>query len=311
MTPKRILTIAGSDSGGGAGIQADLKTITVLGGFGMSAVTALTAQNTTGVLGICAVPPEFVALQIAAVAADIGIDAAKTGMLANAAIMSVVVEKIKQYGIERLVVDPVMVAKGGASLLDDRAKDLLSTELLPLAYIATPNIPEAEVFTGRKIESIEDMKDAARVIHGLGARNVVVKGGHLGDGTSDEAIDVLYDGKSFHRFVRERIKTQDTHGTGCTFSAALATYLGQGMDVPAAVQSAQDYIQEAIRYAWRIGAGHGPTNHLAPLGLELERFRCLEALKAALRRLADEPCGTLIPEGQSNLGYALAGAKTT
>ncbi|MDA8125555.1 MAG: bifunctional hydroxymethylpyrimidine kinase/phosphomethylpyrimidine kinase [Deltaproteobacteria bacterium] len=261
MKPVRVLTIAGSDSGGGAGIQADLKTITVLGGFGMSVITALTAQNTLGVSGIHEVPPEFVAAQFDAVATDIGIDAAKTGMLANSAVIRVVAEKIRQYGITKLVVDPVMVAKGGMSLIREEAKQTLVAELLPLAYVLTPNLPEAEVLAGITIKTKEDMQTAARIIHKLGARHVVVKGGHL----EGAACDLLFDGERFSEFESERIATPDTHGTGCTYSAAIATGLAAGKTVALAVQDAKTYITAAIRHAWRIGGGHGPTNHLAPL----------------------------------------------
>jgi hydroxymethylpyrimidine kinase/phosphomethylpyrimidine kinase len=260
MKPVRILTIAGSDSGGGAGIQADLKTITVLGGFGMSVITALTAQNTLGVHGIHDVPPPFVAAQFDAVATDIGIDAAKTGMLATSEVLRVVAEKIRQYGIEKLVVDPVMVAKGGMSLIREEAKKTLIMELIPLAFVLTPNIPEAEVLSGLRILTLSDMKEAARIMRNLGARHVVVKGGHL----SGDATDLLYDGREFTTFNAPRIATEDTHGTGCTYSAAIATCLGFGMDVPGAVAEAKRYITEAIRRAWRVGGGHGPTNHLAP-----------------------------------------------
>ena len=262
MKPRRVLTIAGSDSGGGAGIQADLKTITVLGGFGMSVVTALTAQNTLGVLGIHEVPADFVAAQFDAIATDIGIDAAKTGMLATADIIRTVAEKIRQYHIEKIVVDPVFVAKGGASLIRGEAKAMLIAELIPLAFVLTPNIPEAEVLSQTEIKNISDMKNAARIIRKLGARNVIVKGGHL---SGDKAEDLLYDGKVFHVFSSPRWATTDTHGTGCTFSAAIASFLARGLDVPGAITQAKRYTTEAIRKSWRIGGGHGPTNHLAPL----------------------------------------------
>ena len=261
MKPFRVLTIAGSDSGGGAGIQADLKTITVLGGFGMSVITALTAQNTLGVQGIHDVPPPFVALQFDAVATDIGIDAAKTGMLATSEIIRVVAGKIRQYGIVKLVVDPVMVAKGGMSLIREEAKKTLITELIPLAFVLTPNIPEAEVLSGIGIGTLDDMKAAARIIRKMGARHVVVKGGHL----AGDAVDLLYDGKDFQEFRSPRIATEDTHGTGCTYSAAIATELAFGKDVAEAVTEAKRYITAAVRHAWRVGGGHGPTNHLAPL----------------------------------------------
>ncbi len=261
MTIKKVLTIAGSDSGGGAGIQADLKTITVLGAFGMSVITALTAQNTLGVHAVHEVPPDFVAAQFDAVAADIGVDAAKTGMLPSAAIMEVVAEKVRQYGIRKLVVDPVMVAKGGASLMAPEARAILIKVLLPLALVVTPNIPEAEVLTDVVIASVSDMRAAARIIHELGAPNVVVKGGHLPAG----AVDVLYDGREFHEFPFHRLATRDTHGTGCTFSAALATGLAGGLTVRESLAVTEDYMAAAVGNALRIGAGHGPTNHLAYL----------------------------------------------
>ena len=261
MKPARVLTIAGSDSGGGAGIQADLKTITVLGGFGMSVVTALTAQNTLGVHGIHEIPPEFVAAQFDAVATDIGVDAAKTGMLVNLEIIRVVAGKVREHGIERLVVDPVMVAKGGAALLREEAKKILVAELIPLALVLTPNIPEAEVLSGIRIATLSDMKEAAQRIWNLGPRHVVLKGGHL----AGDAVDLLYDGRDFREFRSQRIATADTHGTGCTYSAAIATGLALGRDVAEAVADAKRYITEAIRCAWRLGGGHGPTNHLAPL----------------------------------------------
>jgi len=258
---KRVLTIAGSDSGGGAGIQADLKTITVLGGFGMSVITALTAQNTIGVHAIHEVPTAFIAAQFDAVATDIGVDAAKTGMLASVAIMKVVAEKIRQYDIKKLVVDPVMVAKGGAALMDPGARDVLIRELLPLALVATPNIPEAEILTDVIIASVSDMKAAAKIIHDLGVPNVIVKGGHL----LGAAVDVLYDGRDFYEFPFERIMTKDTHGTGCTFSAALATGLAKDRTMREAVAETEAYMAAAIRHALRLGAGHGPTNHLVYL----------------------------------------------
>jgi hydroxymethylpyrimidine/phosphomethylpyrimidine kinase len=301
MGVSRVLTIAGSDSGGGAGIQADLKTITVLGGFGMSVITALTAQNTLGVQGVYEVPEDFVEKQFDSVATDIGIDAAKTGMLANSRIIKVVSKKLRQYEINKLVVDPVMVAKGGAPLIVNEAKKSLIEELLPLALIITPNIPEAEELAKIKVSSIDDMKKSAEIICGLGAKNVVVKGGHL----AGNPVDILYDGKNFHEFTSERIDTKNTHGTGCTFSAAIATKLAEGKSVFEAVKTAKEYTTTAIRFSLNIGSGHGPTNHLAHVLQESERYNCIQMLKAALQRLNAEKCGNIIPEVQSNLGYAL------
>lgn len=301
MELKRVLTIAGSDSGGGAGIQADLKTISALGAFGMSVITALTAQNTLGVQGVFEIPPEFVEKQFDSVLGDIGADAAKTGMLANAAILKAVANKIRQYHIEKLVVDPVMYAKGGAPLLAQEARETLIKELLPLAAVATPNIPEAEALAGMTIKNVDDMKQAAKKVSSLGTRNVLIKGGHL----EGPATDVLYDGKDFHSFSSERIETRNTHGTGCTYASAIATGLAQGLSVAKAVERAKRYVTTAIRFALPIGGGQGPTNHMAWLLRESERYACLEALEAALSRLEKEPCGNIIPEVQSNLGYAL------
>jgi hydroxymethylpyrimidine/phosphomethylpyrimidine kinase len=305
MTIARVLTIAGSDSGGGAGIQADLKTITALGGFGMSVITALTAQNTLGVHGIHEVPTDFIEKQFDAVATDIGVNAAKTGMLSSSVIMTVVAAKVKQYGIKKLVVDPVMVAKGGAMLIREEAKKTLIDRLLPLAFVITPNIPEAEELTGMKSATVDDMNRAAEAIHRMGAKNVFLKGGHM----AGDALDVLYDGTNFHQFVSERIDTKNTHGTGCTTSAAIATGLAQGMGVYEAVKRAKEYITEAIRSSFSIGGGHGPTNHMASIFRECERYRCIMDLKVAVQLLKSERCGNIIPEIQSNLVYALPYAR--
>ncbi len=304
MEVKRILTIAGSDSGGGAGIQADLKTITALGGFGMSVVTALTAQNTLGVQGVYDIPVEFIEAQFDSVASDIGVDAAKTGMLSSSEIIRCVAKKIRRYRIRKLVIDPVMVAKGGSPLLREEARGTLIKDLIPLAAVVTPNIPEAEVLTGMRIAKKDNMKKAAVLIHKLGAKNVVVKGGHLGG----DALDLLFDGKSFHEFAVKRIDTKHTHGTGCTFASAIATGLAQGLGVLEAVQRAKDYVTEAIRFGLAIGGGQGPTNHFAPVFREGERWRCVEDLKRAIARLKGERTGNIVPEIQSNFGYALAGA---
>ncbi|HOG16611.1 MAG TPA: bifunctional hydroxymethylpyrimidine kinase/phosphomethylpyrimidine kinase [Syntrophales bacterium] len=307
MKPIRVLTIAGSDSGGGAGIQADLKTITVCGGFGMSVITALTAQNTLGVQGIHEVPPAFVAAQFDSVLSDIGADAAKTGMLASREVLEVVAAKIRQYGIEKLVVDPVMVAKGGASLIRGEVREVLIRELLPLACVVTPNIPEAEVLAQMKIAGVDDMKRAAEAIFRRGPRSVLIKGGHLAG--NRRAVDILLDGGGFREFAAEWFDTADTHGTGCTYAAAIATGLAKGKPLAEAVDGAKRYITEAIRHSLRIGGGHGPTNHFAPVGLLLERQRCLEKLRAAVQRLLEEPVGAVIPEVSSNLGYAVPGAR--
>ncbi len=261
----RALTIAGSDSGAGAGIQADLKTFAALGVYGLSAITAVTAQNTLGVRAVEELSPAIVEAQIDAVMEDIGADAAKTGMLASPAILEAVAGRIRTWGL-RVVVDPVMVAKGGDSLLRPEAIATLRTVLLPLAEVVTPNLPEAEVLIGRSISSLEEMRIAAREIHALGPRTVVVKGGHR----AAEPVDVFFDGERFVELRDERIETPHTHGTGCTFSAAIAAYLARGRSVEEAVRGAKEYITEAIRHAPGIGHGHGPVGHFyqwdAPAG---------------------------------------------
>lgn len=246
---KRILTIAGSDSGGGAGIQADLKTIALLGGFGMSVLTALTAQNTVGVTGIHPVPPEFVGQQLDAVLTDIGADAVKTGMLHNPNVIEVVADKLSVYGIKKVVVDPVMVAKGGDVLLEQEARETLVARLVPMAFMITPNIPEAEVLSKVSISNEGDVREAARIVHGMGAQHVLIKGGHLGG----PATDCLYDGKDFFEFSKPRVETPHTHGTGCVYSAAIATYLGMELDVMEAVQQAKDFIHTAILFSLPLG----------------------------------------------------------
>ena len=259
---KIVLTIAGSDSGGGAGIQADLKTFSALGVYGMSVLTSITAQNTIGVQGIHDLPPEFVGLQIDSVMQDIGTDAAKTGMLSNVQIIKIVSEKVKKYKVKNLVIDPVMIAKGGDRLLKEDAVESLKQDLVPLANVVTPNLSEAEVLSGLKIKNLSDMKEAARKIFRLGAQNVLIKGGHL---SSDEAIDVLYNGKIFQEFKAKRFETKNTHGTGCTFSSAIAAELAKGKKVEEAVNIAKKYITIAIKNSLNIGHGHGPLNHLVCL----------------------------------------------
>jgi hydroxymethylpyrimidine/phosphomethylpyrimidine kinase len=303
---KRILTIAGSDSGGGAGIQADLKTITLLGGFGMSVLTALTAQNTVGVSGIHPVPPDFIGQQLDAVLTDIGADAVKTGMLHNPEVIEVVCNRLSAYGIKKVVVDPVMVAKGGDVLLEPIAQETLIARLVPVSFVVTPNIPEAEVLSKKSIKNEEDVREAARAIHGMGAEYVLIKGGHL-DGP---ATDCLYDGNDFFEFSKTRVDTRHTHGTGCVYSAAIATYLGMELDVMEAVKRAKDFIHTAIRFGLPLGSGHGPTNPFAQFARDLEKHRIIGALQSSFSRLQRGSVGDLIPEVQSNLGYALPFAET-
>jgi len=302
----RILTIAGSDSGGGAGIQADLKTITLLGGYGMSVITALTAQNTLGVSGIHEVPADFVAKQLEAVLTDIGADAAKTGMLSNSMIIRAVCGSLRRFRIPNLVVDPVMVSKNGARLLSPEAEDTLRQELIPLARVITPNIPEAEVLAQKKIRKATDLREAAVRIQKMGARYVLIKGGHL----RGPALDLLFDGKKFYEFYGERIQTPHTHGTGCTLSAAIAAELGKGKTVREAIANAKQYIRAAIRFATPLGHGRGPVNHYAPLQRELEKYEVIQKLKRAFQILSGKKIVNLLPEVQSNLGYALPFART-
>jgi hydroxymethylpyrimidine/phosphomethylpyrimidine kinase len=254
----RALTIAGSDSGGGAGIQADLKTFEALGAYGMSAITSVTAQNTVGVFGVYDLPPEFVAQQIDLVVQDIGVDAAKTGMLSNASIIHAVAESIRRNRLRLLVVDPVMVAKSGDTLLQESARDALVAEILPLAFVVTPNRPEAETLSGVHIATPNELHEAARAIHALGAKHVLIKGGHV---DTPDAVDILFDGEFFHAFAAERIDTPNAHGTGCTFSAALTAGLARGLEIIEAVRAAKTYVSGAIRHSLSIGKGHGPLDH--------------------------------------------------
>lgn len=258
---KKVLTIAGSDSGGGAGIQADLKTFSALGVYGMSAITALTAQNTIGVQGIYEIDPNFVGKQIDSVMTDIGADAWKTGMLVNAEIIKIVASRARKYNVEFLIIDPVMVAKGGDHLLKPEAKIALMSELIPLAHVITPNHYEAQVITDIEIKNLIDAREAAKKIHSLEAQNVVIKGGHLPD--KEYAIDLLYDGKKFTEYYTPRINSKNTHGTGCTFASAIAAELAKGHGIKKAVHVAKAYITAAILKAenMNLGKGYGPTNH--------------------------------------------------
>lgn len=257
MAPPKALTIAGSDSGGGAGIQADLKTFSALGVYGSSVITAVTAQNTTGVFAVQEIDPGVIAKQIDAVMDDIGATAAKTGMLSSAAIIETVADRVRHHRLTNLVVDPVMVAKSGDTLLQPEAVSALKQQLLPLALVVTPNLPEAEVLTRRQVQTDEQMRDAARAIHDMGAAAVVIKGGH----SAGDANDVVYDGQEFYTLHAQRVDTPHTHGTGCTFSAAIAAGLAKGLDVPEAVKQAKRYLTMAIEQAYAIGAGHSPVHH--------------------------------------------------
>ncbi len=259
MSPMRTaLTIAGSDSGAGAGIQADLKTFAAHGVYGICAITAVTAQNTRGVVCWQALEADLVTAQIEAVVSDIGADAVKIGMLANAAIAEAVAASIRALDLPQVVVDPVMIAKGGDRLLAEEAIATMRSELLPLAHVVTPNIPEAEALTGLSIRSLDDMRQAALRILALGPRVVVVKGGHAG---GPESIDVCATATGSFDIRAPRIDTRHTHGTGCTLSSAIAANLALGLADREAIARARDYLDGAMRHAPGLGAGHGPLNH--------------------------------------------------
>lgn len=255
----RVLIVAGSDSGGGAGIQADIKAVTALNGFAATAITALTAQNTLGVHGVSGVPIDFIQQQMQVVLSDIGADAIKTGMLHNAEVIEAVVEIIEADapGVP-VVVDPVMVAKGGASLLDPGATEALKTRILPLAAVLTPNVPEAEALTGMTIATDAEMEQAAAALRDMGAKAVLLKGGHR---EGPEIRDLLATAEGNEFLTQTRIDTAHTHGTGCTLASALATGIAQGMSLRDAAARAQAYVHEAIRRAPGYGGGHGPIDH--------------------------------------------------
>ena len=302
----KVLTIAGSDSGGGSGIQADLKTILSLGGYGMSVVTAVTAQNTLGIQGMVPIAPEFVALQLESTLGDIGADCVKTGMLVNAEIVRVVAEKIAKYQIEKVVVDPVLASEWGSVLLDEEGRKAVVKELFPVAYLLTPNIPEAEILTGKTITTVSDMKKAAKRLQKMGPKYVLVKGGHL----KEMAVDVLHDGSQHYEFSTERVRTRHTHGTGCTLASAIATRLAQGISLMECIDQGKRYLYRALRFSLSLGSGIGPTNHFASITREIARTHAIEELDKALERLKRLNIGHLIPEVQSNLAYAIPFAES-
>ncbi|RLI30573.1 MAG: bifunctional hydroxymethylpyrimidine kinase/phosphomethylpyrimidine kinase [Candidatus Hecatellales archaeon] len=304
MKLPRALTIAGSDSGGGAGIQADLKTFTTLGVYGMTAITATTAQNTLEVKESFELPAELVKAQIEAVVEDIGVDAAKTGMLYSSRIIEAVAESLSGCGFP-LVVDPVMVAKSGAVLLKPEAVAALKRRLFPLATLVTPNRAEAERLSGLKISGLKEAVEAAeRIAEETGVEAVLVKGGHL---EGEESIDILYRKGEVKRYASPRIETRNLHGSGCSFSAAIAGWLAKGESLPEAVGKAKIFITEAIRFGFPLGKGFGPVNPAVWLQLPAEKFHVLAKLSEAVERLeeAGETFARLMPEVQMNLAYAL------
>ena len=297
------LTIAGSDSGGGAGIQADLKTFAALKVHGMSAITSITAQNTVAVTAIQDVNEEVIKAQIDAVVSDIGVDAAKTGMLHTKNIIHCVSKEIEEHRFP-VVVDPVMIAKSGALLLKPEAIHSLINELLPLATVVTPNVMEAEKLSNIKINSLESAKESAKAISGLGPKAVVIKGGHIPIGK--KVIDILYYEGEFKILEAEYIETKTTHGTGCSFSAAIAAEIAKGKKIPEAVELAKKFITQSIKYGIRIGKGYGPVNPMAILFNESEKYYVLKNIKEAIKILEQSPFfPSIIPESQSNIVMAL------
>lgn len=258
---KKVLSIAGSDCSGGAGIQADLKTFSAHGVFGMSVIVSVVAENTSRVIDIQDITPDMIQKQIDAVFEDIGADAVKIGMLSSPQCMQAVAEKLDQYKPHNIVIDPVMYAKNGCALMNPDSIGKLIECIIPKADVLTPNIPEAEKIANMKIASTADMEQAAKAIFAMGCKNVLIKGGH----SAGDALDVLYDGKQFYYFNAQRIHTKNTHGTGCTYSSAIASNLALGLEIPKAVEHAKQYVTTAIKHALPIGKGCGPTHHFYDL----------------------------------------------
>jgi hydroxymethylpyrimidine/phosphomethylpyrimidine kinase len=301
---KRALTIAGSDSGGGAGIQADLKTFASLGVHGMSVITSITAQNTYEVRAVFDLPLNIIEAQFRAVAEDIGVDASKTGMLSNSDIVKLVANLVKNYELP-VVVDPVMIAKSGASLLKEEAVEALMRYLIPVATVVTPNKFEAERLAGLSINSLSDAKKAAKyIVEELGAQAVVLKGGHI---EGDESVDILYYSGTFKEFRAKRIHTKNTHGTGCSFSAAITAELAKGKPIDEAVKIAKMFITTAIEHGLQLGRGSGPVNPIAWLAIPAEKFFVLENLQRAVEILEESGhlVSTLVPEVGMNIVMAL------
>ncbi|MEM2843184.1 MAG: bifunctional hydroxymethylpyrimidine kinase/phosphomethylpyrimidine kinase [Candidatus Bathyarchaeia archaeon] len=308
MKVPKALTIAGSDSGGGAGVQADLKTFAALEVYGASVITAITAQNTIGVTEIQEVNPKVVKAQIEAVVEDIGVDAVKTGMLYSREIIEVVAEEAEKYNF-KMVVDPVMIAKSGAPLLKKDSIEALIKKLIPLATVVTPNALEAEALINKKVESLNEAKEAAKEIVNLGVKAVVVKGGHLK--TENKVYDILYYKGGFKVFESERIESKNTHGTGCTFASAIAAFLAKNKTIEEAVERAREFVANAIQFSFSIGKGVGPVNPMAYLYREAEKYKVLKLVEKAVEMLEATPeVASLIPESQSNIGMALSYSKS-
>ncbi|PUA32052.1 MAG: bifunctional hydroxymethylpyrimidine kinase/phosphomethylpyrimidine kinase [Candidatus Terraquivivens tikiterensis] len=303
----RALTVAGSDSGGGAGIQADLKTFAALGVHGMCAITAITAQNTVGVYAVQDVDVEVIRSQIRVVAEDIGVDAVKTGMLHTSQIIEAVAEELSKLS-KPIVVDPVMVAKSGAELLKQDAVKSLIEKMLPIATVLTPNALEASKLVGFAVKTLEDAKRAARAIAEMGPRAVVVKGGHI---LSEKSVDTLYYDGEVRLIESPRVNTKNTHGTGCVFASAIAAEMAKGADILSAVSTAKQFVLSAIKKGTSIGKGHGPVNPSASVYEAAMKFEALECLKEAVRMLESNPAvARLIPESQSNIAMAIPYAES-
>ena len=281
--PLTVLCIGGSDTSCGAGIQADLKAVSACGCYGLTVITALTAQNTRGILDIFPVPPKFIAAQLDAVLSDIGADALKTGMMLTAGAVNAVVSKIEQYRLKNVVVDPVMIAKGGRTIMREAAQQALVKKLLPLTRVLTPNIPEAESLAQMKIRSVAAMKKAASVILDLGVGNVIIKGGHLPSSRKSGSVDILYDGKQYFEFGAGWINTKNTHGTGCTYASVLACGLAQGKNIVQAAEQAKIMVTHSIAQSLSLGRGHGPVNVTVN---EKPQNECLHGLQMAINILA-------------------------
>ncbi len=304
---RKALTIAGSDSGGGAGIQADLKTFAAFGVHGMSAITSITAQNTKEVTKIMDVSPEVIRAQIRAVADDIGVDAAKTGMLHTSTIIYAVASEVKRYDFP-LAVDPVMVSKGGSALLLPEARDALIAKIIPLATVVTPNVPEAEVLSGLKIKNLDDAEKAGKSILKIGAEAVVVKGGHMP--VDDKSIDTLVMKGKVLKIEAKWVKSKATHGTGCCFSAAIVANLAKGLGIEESVKVAKKFVTKAIELGLQIGKGHGPVNPTGQVYLDAQKMEVLSSLQRAIEAIEAHPeFAHLIPESQSNIVMALPQAE--
>lgn len=302
MTMKTVLIVAGSDPGAGAGLQQDLKTATLLGVYGLTAVTALTVQNSLGVQAVQPVAPDVLDAQLAAILADFPVNAVKIGMLGTAANVKVAARRLRDLaGAPPVVLDPLLAAGRGGPLLEEEGIDLLKTELFPLAAILTPNVPEAERLTRRKIDSPAHLEDAARELQALGPAWVLAKGGHL----AGDPVDVLTDGKNVYHQKQTRLPAPHNHGSGCLLATALAAHLAQGLTVPEAVNLARELVRSALRHGLPLGRGAGPVNPFAPFARERARYEVLEELQAAAARLIREDISSLIPEVMTNLGYVL------